>query len=86
MGLVQIIGMDLSPPGVRGEFLGVWRLISDSGWAIGPLLAGLMVDLASLSLASFSTAGLGLAGGLVFLLMVPETLSIARKRSKNKSE
>ncbi|MBH97095.1 MAG: hypothetical protein CMM56_01440 [Rhodospirillaceae bacterium] len=86
VGLVQIIGMDLSPPGVRGEFLGVWRLISDSGWAIGPLLAGLMVDLASLSLASFSTAGLGLAGGLVFLLMVPETLSIARKRSKNKSE
>jgi MFS family permease len=85
VGLVQIIGMDLSPADVRGEFLGVWRLISDAGWAAGPLLAGVMVDIASLSAASFSTAGLGFFGGVVYLFMVPETLKLSRERIKNKT-
>ena len=77
--------MDLSPADVRGEFLGVWRLISDAGWAAGPLLAGVMVDIASLSAASFSTAGLGFFGGVVYLFMVPETLKLSRERIKNKT-
>ena len=85
VGLVQIIGMDLSPADARGEFLGVWRLISDAGWAAGPLLAGVMVDIASLSAASFSTAGLGFFGGVVYLFMVPETLKLSRERIKNKT-
>ena len=84
VGLVQIMGMDLSPPYARGEFLGVWRLISDAGWATGPLLAGVLVDIASLSVASFSTAGLGFLGGVVFLFMVPETLKPARGCIKDK--
>ena len=85
VGLVQIIGMDLSPPDARGEFLGVWRLISDAGWAAGPLIAGVLVDIASLSVASFSTAGLGFLGGVVFLFMVPETFKPAKGRIKNKT-
>ena len=85
VGLVQIIGMDLAPMNARGEFLGIWRLISDAGWAAGPLLAGVLVDIASLSVVSFSTAGLGLFGGLIFLVMVPETLKLSRDRIANES-
>jgi MFS family permease len=81
VGLVQIIGMDLSPPDARGEFLGVWRLISDAGWAGGPLLAGILVDVVSLSAASFAVAGLGVVGGLIFFFLVPETLHIARDQT-----
>lgn len=81
VGLVQIIGMDLSPPDARGEFLGVWRLISDAGWAAGPMLAGILVDVVSLSAASFAGAGLGVLGGVMFLFLVPETLHIARDRT-----
>jgi len=81
VGLVQLIGMDLSPPEQRGQFLGVWRLISDVGWVGGPLLAGVLVDVLSLSAASFFVAGIGFVGGLVFLFIVPDTLHIARGRS-----
>jgi len=73
--------MDLSPPDARGEFLGVWRLISDAGWAGGPLLAGILVDVVSLSAASFAVAGLGVVGGLMFFFLVPETLHIARDQA-----
>ena len=80
VGLVMIIGMDLSPVGERGQFLGVWRLISDVGWVSGPLLAGILVDVISLAAASFFVAGIGFLGGAVFLFLVPETLRIARER------
>lgn len=79
-GLVMIIGMDLSPPGQRGQFLGVWRLIGDVGWVGGPLMAGLLVEFFSLAAASLFAAGLGVAGGLVLLFIVPETSRIPRER------
>ncbi len=79
-GLVMIIGMDLSPPGQRGQFLGVWRLIGDMGWVGGPMLAGLLAETVSLAAASFAAAGLGVVGGLVFLFLVPETSHIPRER------
>ena len=78
-GLVMIIGMDLSPPGQRGQFLGVWRLIGDAGWVGGPLLAGLMVEILNLAAASFFAAGLGVLGGLVLLFLVPETSLLPRE-------
>ena len=81
VGLVQLIGMDLAPAQARSQFLGVWRLITDAGWAGGPLLAGILVDAVSLSAASFAVAGLGVLGGLVFFFLVPETLHIARGRA-----
>jgi allophanate hydrolase subunit 1 len=49
------------------------------------LLAGVMVDIASLSAASFSTAGLGFFGGVVYLFMVPETLKLSKERITNKT-
>ena len=79
-GLVMIIGMDLSPPGQRGQFLGVWRLIGDVGWVGGPLLAGLLVELFSLAAASLFAGALGVVGGLVLLFLVPETSRILRER------
>ena len=81
VGFVMIIGMDLSPAGERAQFLGVWRLIGDAGGVGGPLLAGILVDVLSLSAASFFVAGVGFVGGLVLFFLVPETLHIARERS-----
>ena len=82
-GLVMIIGMDLSPPGQRGQFLGVWRLIGDVGWVGGPLLAGLLVEIFSMAAASLFAGALGIFGGLVLLFLVPETSRIPREREKN---
>ena len=82
-GLVMIIGMDLSPPGQRGQFLGVWRLIGDMGWVGGPVLAGLLVELFSMAAASLFAGALGILGGLVLLFLVPETSRIPREREKS---
>ena len=70
----MILGADFAPAGRRGEFLGVWRFISDAGSAGGPFVVSLVTAAASLGLASICTAGLGLAGAAVMWLFVPETL------------
>jgi len=72
-GIVMVMGMDLAPAGNRNQFLGVWRLIGDVGGVGGPLLTGALTGAASLALASFAVAGIGAAGLIVFIYLVPET-------------
>ena len=76
-GIVMVMGMDLAPPGNRNQFLGVWRLIGDAGGVGGPLLTGVLAGAASLAVASFTVAGIGAAGLIVFLFLVPETQQAA---------
>lgn len=74
-GIVMIIGADLSRETEhRGQFLGLWRLTGDVGMSAAPLLAGVLVGVATLAAASFTVAALGFAGTLVMLFFVPETL------------
>lgn len=78
-GIVMIIGTDIAQQtGLRGQFLGLWRLIADFGMTSAPMLTGALINVASLAAASLTVASVGLAGALVMLLFVPETL---RKRS-----
>ena len=75
-GVVMIIGADLArASGRQGQFLGLWRLIGDVGISLAPLLAGVLVDAASLAVASLAVAGVGLAGSIVMAFLVAETLS-----------
>ena len=73
-GIVMIIGSDLAPSDQRGQFLGVWRLVSDVGWAGGPLLASVLAEIASLAAVSFVVSVTGIVGAFVLLFLVPETL------------
>jgi MFS family permease len=73
-GIVMTLGADFSPEGRRGEFLGVWRFISDVGSAGGPLAVSFIVGVASLALAAMVTAAFGFTGAAVMWLRVPETL------------
>jgi MFS family permease len=74
-GIVMILGSDFaSTSGQRGEFLGVWRLIGDAGMSGAPLLAGALVEISGLVLASTVAAGIGFAGAIVMLFCVAETL------------
>jgi MFS family permease len=80
-GIVMIIGADLaSRSDDRSQFLGVWRLIGDVGMSGAPLLSAALVGIASLSAASVVVAGIGFAGAVVMLTLVPETLERARLR------
>ena len=83
-GIVMIVGMDMAPSDQRGQFLGVWRLLGDMGVVGGPLLAGVLVNIATLATASFAAAGLGLLGAGSFLFLVPETLHYSHKRDAEK--
>lgn len=73
-GLVMTLGADFSPPTARGEFLGVWRLISDVGSAGGPTLISALAATLTLGAASVATGGLGLAGAAIMYCMVAEPL------------
>ncbi len=80
-GINMTLGADFSPALRRGEFLGVWRLITDVGTAGGPLVVGGLTAVASLGAASVATGGIGLAGAAVMLFFVPEPLRRDRSGS-----
>ncbi len=92
-GFVLIMGTDLSPRENPGEFLGVWRLISDTGGATGPIAIGGIAQIVTLGVAASATAGVGAFGALMLIFVVKETMTrspqslramAARRRAKAK--
>ena len=73
-GLLLTLGSDLAPSKSRGELLGIWRLIGDLGHAGGPLMIGVLIELATLGVAATAVAGFGLMGAAVLYWFVDETL------------
>jgi MFS family permease len=73
-GVMLTLGADLSPKQARGEFLGIWGLIGDAGNTSGPVIFGGLAEVMALQPAIWVIACSGLAAGLVFGLLVPETL------------
>lgn len=73
-GTMMTLGADLAPRDAMGEFLGVWRLIGDSGALGGPLLVGSLADLLSLTPAILAIAAIGMLSAGILGFFVPETL------------
>lgn len=72
-GAMMTLGADLAPPGATGEFLGLWRLIGDSGAAGGPLVVGVLADVVGLAATALVLSGVGLASAGMLALLVRET-------------
>jgi MFS family permease len=72
-GSMMTLGADLAPPGATGEFLGLWRLIGDTGAASGPLVVGSLTDSLGFEATAFVLSGIGLAAALTLALLVRET-------------
>lgn len=72
-GVIMTLGSDFAPVQGRPEFLGIWRLIADTGQTGGPLLVGLVSGVASLGAASVAVAVVGVAGAVFIARVVPET-------------
>ena len=83
-GAMLTLGADLAPEENRAEFLGVWRLISDSGGAMGPAVIGQIGQAAALTVAGIATAGVGVAGAAVLIFLVPETLARRPRRARRR--
>ncbi len=73
-GIAMTLGADFAPDDTRGEFLGIWRFVGDTGTAGGPLLIGLLAGVATLGAASVTVAALGFAGAVLLMKVVPEPL------------
>ena len=70
-GLIMTLGADFSPDRGRGQFLGLWRFLSDAGTTGGPLLLSGVTALASLGAGVMATGVLGFAAALVFAVTIP---------------
>ncbi|MBT5962362.1 MAG: MFS transporter [Gemmatimonadetes bacterium] len=81
-GTMLTLGADLAPSDARGEFLGIWRFIGDSGHAAAPLIVGHAADLLGLAGTPFLIALIGLGGASTLGLWVPETLRRAPPTTK----
>jgi MFS family permease len=72
-GTMMTLGADLAPPGATGEFLGLWRLIGDTGGVSGPLVVGVLADLVGLVFTALVLSGIGLASAGMLAVLVRET-------------
>jgi MFS family permease len=73
-GVFLTIGSDIAPENNRSEFLGLWRVIGDSGGLASPLLIGVLTGIATLAAATSVIALIGITGMVVMVTLVPETL------------
>lgn len=73
-GAMMTLGADLAPPDDMAEFLGIWRLIGDSGRIGGPAISGGVAEMIGLIPATFVIAGIGVGAAGILGLFVPETL------------
>ena len=78
-GTMLTLGADLAP--AKGEgmgaFLGLWRLIGDTGHTGAPIIVGTIADALSLVPSIYVIAIIGLGSGSILALFVPETLKKA---------
>lgn len=70
-GVLMTLGADVAPPETRSQFLGVWRLCSDSGTATGPLVVSAVAGLGSLAAGIGTMGGVGVAAALALIRWVP---------------
>lgn len=73
-GILMTIGADLAPAGSPAAFLGAWRLLTDTGSAVAPVMVGVVAAAASLPLATGLVGVLGLAGATGLLRWAPRDL------------
>ena len=64
---------DLAPHGMNAVAMSTYRMVSDFGYIMGPIVLGLVVDGYGSNTALVTAAGLTLLVGLAFRLFAPET-------------
>lgn len=70
-GIIMTLGSDVSPDNGRAKFLGGWRLCSDSGQAGGPVIVSSVTIVASLGMALWVIAGIGVLGAAALYHWIP---------------
>jgi MFS family permease len=64
---------DQAPPGGNGTTMGIYRMLSDMGYVIGPALLGLIAEAAGAQTSLLIAAAIALGAAVPFALFAPET-------------
>jgi DHA1 family multidrug resistance protein-like MFS transporter len=64
---------DQAPPGANGVTMGIYRMLSDLGYVVGPVLLGLIAEWTTVETSLLFAALLSIVTMLPFLLLAPET-------------
>lgn len=81
-GMIMTLGADVAPPAVRAQFLGVWRLFSDSGGAAGPLVIAAGAGLGSLAGGAVAMGAIGVGAAAVMRATLPRWTVHANRRTR----
>jgi MFS family permease len=76
-GIVMTIGADAAPPDNRLRFLSVWRVMSDTGNALGPVVVSVVAGLATLAAGIAAVGAVGLLAAAVLARWVPRYSAFA---------
>lgn len=71
-GIVMTLGADLAPADGRASFLAVWRLISDAGTSVGPLVDSGVVAVATIAAAGPTVGAIGFATATIVAIWLRE--------------
>ncbi len=80
-GTMLTVAADLAPVEGRGDFIGLWHMLGDIGFAGGPFVVGAVAGAVALPTAALALAGAGFCAALVFGHFVPETLDRSKSAS-----
>ena len=58
--------------------MGIYRMLSDAGYVVGPLLLGLVAERAGAQAALLTAAGIALGAMVPFAALAPETKRSSR--------
>lgn len=70
-GILMTLGADLADPRNPAPFLGAWRLTTDAGGAVAPLLISLLISVASITWAAGGLTVLCIFGAGMLLRFLP---------------
>jgi MFS family permease len=79
-GIMMTLGADAAPPEARVRFLSVWRTMSDTGAAGGPLLVSLLASVWTLAAGIVAIGSVGLLAALGLGRWVPRHSPYANRR------
>lgn len=79
-GIIMTLGADVAPAQAKVGFLSIWRTLSDTGTAAGPLLVSLLAIMWTLSAGIVAIGGVGLLAALALGRWVPRHSPYANRR------
>ncbi|MDR3128478.1 MAG: MFS transporter [Bifidobacteriaceae bacterium] len=71
-GIVMTLAADIAPSEHRANFLGIWRIYSDFGNAVGPALISLGTTVLTLGMTISLLSSLGLIAAVMLLIFAPK--------------